>query len=312
MLGLILLTGACGTSPSANQGCSDLANARCARENACSANALVNHFGDLASCQMRETAACLDRLQASGTSSTPAFEEGCSVALPLESCPDFFDNNAPIACTPAPGEILDGAPCLANAQCASGNCNLGPHVVCGTCGTPAGIGESCDGRSCMRELICQGDPPVCVQPQPLGGPCDKNTPCAIGGSCVGAMPGQLGNCQAAVTTQGAPCDPTRALTPGCERAKQLYCNATTQTCEPIVYASAGQPCGDVNGATVDCADAGGCYPTTAKTGTCLAAAAEGAACDTVNGPGCRSPAKCVTAAGTTGGNCQLPDATTCR
>jgi hypothetical protein len=60
------------------------------------------------------------------------------------------------------------------------------------------------------------------------------------------------------------------------------------------------------GLLIGCAAGGGCYPVGGMTQTCLAPAADGAACDTVNGPGCLTPAKCVTAGSATTGTCQLP------
>ena len=301
----------CG-STSANQGCTDFANARCAKQNSCNPSATIRDYGDLATCQLRETAACSNRLSATGSSATPSFDEGCSVAIPLETCPDFSDDNPSNACIAPPGGLADGSPCIANAQCKNGNCNLGPHTVCGSCGPPAQAGQSCETATCDRGLVCTGTPSVCVQLAALGQPCDKNTPCQVGGSCVGATGTTMGSCQAAVAQAGMPCDPTRAMKAGCDAAQELFCNEMSMSCDMIQFAPTGAACGTVNGVTVECAGAGGCYPANAKMGSCMAPAADGAACDTMVGPGCLSPAKCVITNGGTAGTCQLPDPTTCK
>jgi hypothetical protein len=228
-----LLCSGCDSSVSAEQACLDLASARCAAFSSCSPHTLAMMFGDAATCRSREHDACRARLVAPGSSATPTFEEGCALATVRESCADFFTNRPPLACIAPPGGLSGGAACVDDAQCAGGTCNLDSSTSLGTCGVPAGSGEPCSQRSCAHGLLCQGAMPVCVQPQPNGAACSDGLPCAIGGSCVGAMPSQMGTCEPAVTQAGATCDPLQATGPGCSLDLDLTCDPSSNTCVPL-------------------------------------------------------------------------------
>jgi len=115
---------------------------------------------------------------------------------------------------------------------------------------------------------------------------------------------------------GAACDPTQRTAPACNRALGLYCNAQSKTCTAIAFAANGAACGiGSDGSLTDCT-AGVCYgsvnsATNPVLGTCKADVAEGGACDTMAGPSCLAPARCVTASGATAGTCTLSDPTKC-
>lgn len=317
LLSLALGAAGCGgSSLSANKACTDEVTARCALFMSCSNGALITtRYGDLPTCEARELSACLERLMAAGTTATPTFEEACAVAEPTESCPDFLDGNPTAACIAPLGGMANNAPCIANGQCTSGYCNLGAHSVCGTCGPAATAGTSCANASCAHGLVCLASTSLCVALGAMGAACDVNTPCQSDMSCVGSNTKKMtmGTCQPAVATVGGACNPAAQTLANCDRTKGLTCDPTAKTCVAINYVAAGQPCRSAEpGVIIGCAAGGGCYPVGGTMQTCLAAAAEGATCDTVAGPGCLQPAKCVPPGTATAGTCQLPNPTVCK
>src|SRR5207248_11208761 len=123
-----------------------------------------------------------------------------------------------------------------------------------------------------------------------------------------------GTCMPAVATVGGACDPNQQSAPGCERQAGLFCNAMSKSCTAVAYATAGATCGlGSDGNFTDCS-AGDCLGYTlganAMPGTCKAKVKEGAACDTVLGPFCLPPGKCVTSSGSAG-TCTIPDGNKC-
>jgi hypothetical protein len=114
---------------------------------------------------------------------------------------------------------------------------------------------------------------------------------------------------------GATCDITLKTASACNRTFGLWCNTTSKTCTSITFVASGA-CGEgTDGNLTDCSGGGECFGATfgmmPVMGSCTAPAADGAACDTANGPPCKAPARCVTAAGATAGTCTLADATKC-
>jgi hypothetical protein len=83
--------------------------------------------------------------------------------------------------------------------------------------------------------------------------------------------------------------------------------SNAKTCQPIVYVAAGSPCGTILGVKNLCTN-GTCDPVGDGGYTCVARAADKAACNTVAGPSCQPPARCIGTAldGGTSGTCQLP------
>jgi hypothetical protein len=144
--------------------------------------------------------------------------------------------------------------------------------------------------------------------------CGKGAPCGVGLSCVGAdaTTNTQGICQAAVETSGATCDPAQKTGPTCDRNAGLVCNGMSKTCQAIVLAAAGQPCGDVDNQTATCSTEGTCTGASGTTpGTCTAGASDGAACET--GTNCIEPGRCVGTSGDGGitGTCQYAGTQTC-
>jgi hypothetical protein len=296
----------CPARISAEQACTDLATARCGRISVCSPDALTTSYGDLATCEARESAACLGRLALAGTSATPSFTEGCALAIPFVSCRAFFANAPPLACIAPPGRFADGHACSDDAQCTNGTCNRASDALCGSCGSPATGGESCVARSCAHGLVCVSG--ACAQPAANGSACDDQTPCQLGGSCVFATQGQPGTCQSTVSQPGMPCDATRTTMADCNQARQLFCDPASSTCAAIFYASSGEVC-DGNGIRCDALSL--CAPAMdAGTDRCVPRSPDGGPCGDSQPP-CVAPARCAIPAGATQGSCQLTDAAFC-
>jgi hypothetical protein len=135
----------------------------------------------------------------------------------------------------------------------------------------------------------------------------------VGAVSASATPG---TCQTAAGQVGAACGGTM---PGCDGSLGLFCGGATgsKTCMAMTYVTDGMPCGDLSTTShVGCV-AGGCYIATGlagtgDTGTCKADAPDGAVCDSVLGPACLAPARCVVVGADGGaGTCVLPSATSC-
>jgi hypothetical protein len=133
-----------------------------------------------------------------------------------------------------------------------------------------------------------------------------------------------GTCQAQGQKVGASCDPSHETAADCDSTLELYCDAvkankTFHTCLQAAKAGPGKPCGTVNGVYTQCTGASVCekLASTGDAGTtsvCVARAADGASCDTVTGPACMAPARCIGTQldGGTSGKCTLPDTTPCQ
>ena len=110
ILGLWIV--ACSTSSgasggSADQACTDLANAVCQKLNDCTAVFVTNTYGDEATCAMRFKTSCDQTLAANGTGLTPALREDCAKAVPGASCEDLVDNGFPSACAAVAGQLAE-------------------------------------------------------------------------------------------------------------------------------------------------------------------------------------------------------------
>jgi hypothetical protein len=334
--------------------CHDVAVARCNQASSCTLadseaglgfNILQN-YGSLETCVTRQELNCTNALNAPQNGNNPAQIEKCVAALGTD-CTAFFDNMPPTACTPT-GPRAAGASCTFNGQCMSGACNGTKNSVCGTCGTAPAVGEDCSDSTCAYGDRCVASVETCAAIVPLNGTCDGTHPCDRGFSCVGdnAKTMTTGTCQQASTSIGTACSGT---TSGCDPTRGLYCGGPSgaKTCMRVVYPGyngtvgadggvtandagsdgsvavpptpAGTACGQLtDGTRVGCV-AGDCYTTTGRAsgsdlGTCKPFANDGDACDTVLGPGCMSPARCVVSGGGDGGTmgtCVVPVATMC-
>jgi hypothetical protein len=88
----------------------------------------------------------------------------------------------------------------------------------------------------------------------------------------------------------------------------LDCNGQTQSCTSMILVGPGSACGYLfNQQIVHCAGGAMCVG-----GTCVASAGLGQACDSVAGPFCITPSRCIPSSdGGTSGVCIIADATTC-
>ena len=298
----------------ADAACTTIATTRCTKLQSCSPADLEKRFGDLATCETRETLACTEALAAPMTGNTPSATLACSDAIGAESCPDFFSKVPPTACTTQIGP--GSGACGFSAECATGFCGVATDALCGTCAPQPAIGDACATIGCGQDLVCVAATSLCQSPVVANGACSRDLPCADGLTCVGAnaQTSTTGLCTPEVTTANGACDPKHKTGADCSADAGLACDTTTTTCVAQPLVAAGMVCGPINGITTKCSGAATCViPGNQTTGTCVAPAADGATCDTVAGPTCFTPARCVsTTAGGTAGTCQLPGSPTCQ
>ncbi len=308
----------CGPSP--DQACTDLAAATCSKQAQCSQVAITRNWGDTATCQSRQKQQCLNDLAAPSTAATPSTVEACAQAYPNWDCESWELNIPPTACIPPAGKLSSGSSCLAGGQCQSTYCLVSTGVECGTCAALPAVGATCDCTSpnaaescgttgCGRGLLCSGAQ-TCANPVADGGSCGRSNPCEPGFDCVGlSATSTAGTCEAQVATAGSPCDSTRQTGPSCSGADALACIGPrgARTCVTVSFASAGQACGLQDGGVFDCSGGAECINR-----VCVAAAQDGQSCDTLAGPPCMSPARCITGGdGGSAGTCIFPNPANC-
>ncbi|GAC1352537.1 MAG: hypothetical protein NVSMB1_16390 [Polyangiales bacterium] len=272
--------------------CADEAAAACDSFSRCAPLVVTLSFGDLAKCKERALLGCASRFTATGTSETTAKAERCVAAVASATCANLLSATAPSGCETLPGKLIDGTACGDNAQCASTFCAKKAGAGCGTC-APANVeGGPCESDdACGRGLKC-APTKKCTKSALIAASCDPmSAPCAAGLSCYG------GKCVAGAKS-GDKCDPLEKTAPNCDLLQGLICSTT---CKPLVFANAGEACGQVGMDFKLCRGGGDC-----KDGKCVAPAVDGGKCDDAMGPGCLSPATCVN------GACKLPDAGSCK
>jgi hypothetical protein len=308
--------GPASSSVTAAQACADNAQERCARLESCSPTDMLLRYGSESTCKTRETDDCTTSLALPLNGNTPAAVEACAAAYATWGCTDYIENvNVPRACEQQLGPIIDGGSCAVSGQCVSGFCAVAPGASCGTCAAPPRVSASCaELLTCGPGLTCAPDTATCATFGVRGSVCGNGAVCGVGQSCVGADPATKtqGLCKDAGESVSAPCDPTLQAGTGCDRNAGLVCNSRTKTCQQVLITQSGQPCGnDVDGQPIDCEAEGACIGATATAAeTCRAAAADGMACDTVSGPACVTPARCVGDGGTAG-TCQYSGSQSC-
>ena len=305
------------SGPTIQQACSDVAQAECTKRMSCSgSDSITRAFGTMENCIAREVLSCTNGLAAPQTGNSPTLVEQCVAAFATYSCSDFFNNNPPAPCA-ATGPRATGAVCAFNGQCASGYCAGIKGASCGTCQAPPAPGTSCLASACGHGQTCAQGTMMCEALGALNASCDATDPCGEGLTCVGAVASTStpGTCQAAIETAGMACGGTM---PGCDGTNGLFCGGPsgTKTCMAITYVGDNIPCGDLSSTSHAECTAGGCYTSTGpagagETGTCKSDAADGTACDTVLGPGCITPARCVTTGDASAGTCTIPLGSTC-
>jgi hypothetical protein len=289
------------SSVSADQACTDFANAACSQLNSCYSTVFQTVFPDVMTCQAREKLACTPVLNAQGTSATPGQVESCAQALQGGDCSTilgFVQNAPPSACQTQPGSLADGTACGEDGQCKNMYCRKATGQICGVCSSKSAAGSMCvTDKDCQYTLVCGGG--NCLTPGAAGSTCDVSRPCASTFSCKSgtcAIPSKLGD----------NCTPT--LTPAndtCDRLHGQYCDVTG-VCKAFQVAGAGASCGVVNNDYAVCGASGTCnIMPPGLTGTCKGTAADGATCNATGGPDCAPPATCVN------GACKLDDPSTC-
>jgi hypothetical protein len=165
---------------------------------------------------------------------------------------------------------------------------------------------------------------VCAQSgtcEPLanaGAPCGTWSPCAFNLTCVGATDDDAGTCQPDGTSLGATCDGARVNAPLCSDISGLFCPSATDQCAQATLSAPGQSCGVTPGdaGTSDaaapsklarCSSGAACIRAAGSSGSkCVPPAPEAAPCDTVLGPPCLAPARCVLSGdASTAGTCAI-------
>lgn len=315
LAGTAALLSACSSSssPSAEQACNDVAAARCQKMQECNPQGLVNTYGDLSTCESRQSATCVTNLAAPQTANSPAHTEACAQATPGQSCSDFALGNVPSACTPPAGPRAAGSACSVSAQCATAYCLISRTSACGVCAAQPVVGDSCANNGCGPGLVCDNVTSRCAAPVIAGGACDDSSACAPGYTCIGNTETTTGSCVALAAVVGASCDVADGGT-RCDGRQGLYCNVPEgRICAKVATASTTLECGTVDGGVIDCTNGAFCQkPTDSKSGICIAPAADGTACDTVNGPTCARPSRCVLGSeGATTGTCQTTTPSAC-
>jgi hypothetical protein len=300
-----------------DQACTMLAQTECAKRDSCSNGTNIKRsFGDLGTCMARATLLCADALRAPGTGNSPTVIPQCISDYATLSCNDFFDGKLPDSCTPS-GSVATGQPCGFNGQCQTAFCGNLKSSVCGTCAATPTVGSSCATSACDHGQTCLDATMICAANGIFNAPCNAGMPCGSGLSCVmatstmGGDAGTDGTCQKAISQLGAACGGTL---PGCDGSLGFYCGGTngSRTCMATAFVGNGQPCGGLSSTSFTQCLAGSCFTGTGvvavgpgNTGTCKADVTEGAACDSVVGPFCQMPARCVTTGNGSAGLCML-------
>ena len=302
--------------------CTGVSTASCARLGACYPNDLSARYGDGGVCIARTSLPCVASLDVPHSGRTTADEVACAATFASQSCGDFLNGDMTDACAPVSGSLGSGSPCAFSSQCQSRFCGLPLTSACGTCQSTPALDASCaDLSSCGVDLNCYKS--HCIRYSEDGGVCSDLQACGEGLSCVMAADAGTGTCQPEGQTVGAACDAKHETAAACSLAKGLYCvadkkSASDKTCQPVTTVGAGQPCDYLPGGGYNvCVDDSFCYkfPTGdgGVAGTCVANAKDGAKCNTVSGPDCDRPARCVGSVidGGSQGTCMVQATTSC-
>ena len=299
--------------------CDGYAAIICAKLDACTGGVNVPmNYASVDECTAREALTCVASLEAPDNGGSASGIERCGAAVQAGSCADFFDHtNLPSPCVARPGPRPADAPCAFNGQCASSWCWLGTGATCGRCSTRPGVGAPCVANADCggQSLHCSAALGACEPIVAPGSACDAQHLCPFEESCVTADGGASGIC----TVRGAlgtSCDAKLVNAPLCANDFGVFCPSATDVCALAVVAQPDETCGITAGVTVNgvkgpssmaiCYGGSACSPSTASNGLCSPAAADGNRCDTVNGPPCLNPARClVTSDAGTEGTCEI-------
>ena len=280
---------------SAQKACDDNAGAYCAQLNTCANFLVTTQYGDLPTCEARQSPGCLDALSAPGTGWTGDKLEACVTARTALDCMDFLHGKPQPAACRITGLITTSEACRYNEQCGTGYCRLAAGSNCGNCVTRGATGAPCTSSAdCDGNLMCAGSG-TCQPPASATNPCSATIPCVQGLACIG------GFC-VAPGVQGAPCVP-KNNNADCDYYQGFYCDATSMACQPYTIAQAGDSCGGTT-PTV-CAGEATCFQS-----LCVAPADDGSPCNAASGLDCMAPSSCLGADG--GATCGLFSASQCK
>jgi len=297
--------------------CKTGSEATCALLQQCNHPGLATDYGDGGTCISRSVISCLANLQAPGTAANAAHNAACATSEGSESCGSYLNLDPPDACAILTGAGATGTPCSHPAQCASGFCAVPPADNCGSCQTPPAKGASCtELDTCGPDLACYKG--TCIAyGATVGASCSGTQPCGSGLACVLTGDSGAGTCQTAGSMPNAGCD-VPATPASCNGDLGLYCvtkagAANLHTCQPVATATAGGACGRVDGVETICTAASSCLKADGGS-VCVARAADNAACNSVTGPQCMAPARCIGTPidGGATGTCILPGSYSCR
>ncbi len=182
---------------------------------------------------------CAGGFALKGTSITPSEVAKCAAALSAASCgtpPGALPACASVAGT-TPGTLAEKAPCIIDAQCASGYC--GPPLstvtdfTCGVCRPTLKVGDSCPGPAgpCPRAAPCTLD----TSPQSTGGSTCKPFPYVNGTEISQPLPAVDEDCRSTLVC-----------------AAGLGCDQGSFTCVPLTGAGPGEVCTSSAGGPVAC------------------------------------------------------------
>ena len=313
----LLALGRCATTPTqdaATVACTAASSARCAKEAQCAPFSFqVSYGADTPTCVRVLTGSCLANLAAPGNTNTAALLTQCAQDLAGESCQDDYVSSPPASCVAPAGPRATGTACAVGGQCASQVCLTSKASLCGVCSSQPAAGASCAVTGCGSGLVCDADGGTCLSPTfSAGSSCSDSAQCGAGYACVGD-PGQ-GQCVLEKTSVGADCSNATDGGPCAGTTANVFCDTKgDHTCQLYTWAAAGAQCGYLGaGVSVKCASEGTCVAD-GGISTCVPPAAVGGACDTVAGPACIPPLRCIlTSTAVTSGTCQSPDPASCQ
>ncbi|MBI2392639.1 MAG: hypothetical protein HYV09_23845 [Deltaproteobacteria bacterium] len=239
--------------------CAVLAEATCARVDACAPFLAQTSLGRGAACVAPVTEHCVRTAGVGGSRRTPESLTACAEAIRASACGDFVAR-FPDNCELPPGELALDASCAFDEQCGSSLCAREPETACGTCVRAPGVGASCVFGRCARGLVCTSAG-QCAKPAALGEPCGPNDPCTNLGFC------DTGRC-APRRTVGQGC----AGFGQCELFGESAC-AANSICIATKVAKPGEACDLTANALVLCEAPYRCIDD-----RCAPAKPEGAAC----------------------------------
>jgi hypothetical protein len=288
---------------------------------------------EIARIKPRFARVCASIFTLPGSGYTSGNIEACAQAIQSAGASCQIDTVDRGACATPSGTLANGAPCNTDAQCAGGWCGR-PGGSCGTCEPALAVGQSCRGMSypcvggatcdnngtgncvaitygdvgaacgtggaqCQTGLHCDAAGHTCAGPGAAGAACLTSYECASGLFCGGFGTGAASGTCTAGGDVGAPCPHG---TDDCANGKGLNCDASSQTCQQVVWARPGTPCKDF---TQPCL-VGSC-PFGGSATVCPTIVADGQPCNASD------PATtCDTFSSCVGGTCQLEYSTVCR